>query len=67
VPTCRPGGGGASRAARGQRFGAARFLAALWVERFGAESFMKDFVVVKTFSRYHAENPSQQQKFTLTE
>jgi hypothetical protein len=27
-------------------------------------SFMKDFVVVKDFPRYHTENPSQQQKFT---
>jgi hypothetical protein len=26
---------------------------------------VKDFVVVKTFSRYHAENPSQQEKFTV--
>jgi hypothetical protein len=26
---------------------------------------VKDFVVVKTFSCYHAENPSQLQKFTV--
>jgi hypothetical protein len=30
-----------------------------------AACLLKDFVVVKTFSRYHVENPSQQEKFTV--
>jgi hypothetical protein len=40
------------------------FCAARGVRLSWGASFLKDFVVVKDFPRYHAENPSQQQKFT---